>query len=41
MKWFTRIIQGLLVIDFLLSGIMKLTGNNTVVQEFTRSTIFH
>ncbi|PGZ71947.1 hypothetical protein COE55_22360 [Priestia megaterium] len=36
MKWFTRIIQGLLVIDFLLSGIMKLTGNNTVVQEFTK-----
>ncbi|MEN3778384.1 DoxX family protein [Priestia megaterium] len=36
MKWVTRIIQGLLVIDFLLSGIMKLTGNNMVVQEFTK-----
>lgn len=36
MNLVTIIIQGLLVIDFLLSGIMKLTGNNTVVQEFTK-----
>lgn len=35
MIWITRIIQGLLVIDFLVSGIMKLAASDMVVHEFT------
>lgn len=36
MKWATRIIQGLLIIDFLIFGITKLTGSTMMVQEFTK-----
>jgi len=36
MIWVTRIIQGLLVIDFLVSGITKLAASDMVVHEFTK-----
>ncbi|XEC96059.1 DoxX family protein [Paenibacillus tarimensis] len=35
MKWVIRIIQGLLVVGFILFGTMKLTGNEMLVQTFT------
>ncbi|WP_341285618.1 DoxX family protein [Priestia megaterium] len=35
MVWVIRVIQALLIIDFLVSGIMKLVGNDIAVQEFT------
>jgi len=35
MVWVIRVIQALLIIDFLVSGIMKLVGNDMAVQEFT------
>ncbi|WP_028402802.1 DoxX family protein [Ectobacillus panaciterrae] len=36
MKWTTRVVQGLLVIGFLMFGFMKLTGNAMQVQAFTK-----
>ena len=35
MVWVIRVIQALLIIDFLVSGIMKLVENDMVVHEFT------
>ncbi|MGW5891851.1 DoxX family protein [Priestia megaterium] len=35
MVWVIKVIQALLIIDFLVSGIMKLVDNDMVVQEFT------
>src|SRR3954453_12989352 len=34
MKWVIRILQGLLVVGFAASGVMKLTGNAMQVQIF-------
>ncbi|WP_056474882.1 DoxX family protein [Bacillus sp. FJAT-25509] len=34
MKWFTRIIQGILIIAFLLSGFVKLSGNAQMLHDF-------
>ncbi|WP_219838254.1 DoxX family protein [Paenibacillus sp. R14(2021)] len=35
MKWTTRIVQGLLVLAFIMFGFMKLTGNAQQVELFT------
>jgi uncharacterized membrane protein YphA (DoxX/SURF4 family) len=35
MKWTTRIVQGLLIVCFIMFGIMKLTGNAQQVVLFT------
>jgi putative oxidoreductase len=35
MKWTARIVQGLLVVGFIMFGIMKLTGNAQQVELFT------
>lgn len=35
MKWFVRIFQGLLTVAFILTGVMKITGNAQQVQLFT------
>jgi uncharacterized membrane protein YphA (DoxX/SURF4 family) len=37
LKWVVRIIQGLLTVVFLLTGVMKLTGNVQQVQIFTEA----
>ncbi len=35
MKWTIRIVQGLLILGYLLFGFMKLSGNPTQVEAFT------
>ncbi|MCU6792923.1 MULTISPECIES: DoxX family protein [Paenibacillus] len=37
MKWIIRIFQGLLVVAFILTGVMKLTGNAEQSQLFTEA----